>query len=172
MINSRTQSLFHGYHIPFEDNESSIDYWFSAWSGKEKVFVDGNLVSSKRNYSKKSKHTFSIGSDRYSLDMNVTQLLTGTTTCSLEKNGNRLKQFRWSLLKPKKNRILSGPMKAIILYIFFFVLYGALLHGGMYFELPRKVILWSIGTLLIVIIYYIYTYGDGSKPDIEEQNAA
>ena len=136
-----------------------------------KVFFDGKLVSSNRNYSRTSIHTFSIDSNSYSLILEVIQLLRGTSICTLLKNGKPLKRVKLTMLKFDRKRIFKNMLKMTIIYGCFFVLLVSLFLAEKHYGLPRAVMLTVVGALLLGIGYYIYKYGDGSKPKIEEQDA-
>ncbi|MFT6529580.1 MAG: hypothetical protein ACJAZB_001223 [Psychrosphaera sp.] len=79
-----------GFNYKFNVEGHEIHAWGSAKSGKEKVFVDGKLVSSKWSVTKKSIHTFKLNNDSYELEFNMVSLLTSELHCILIKNGVHL----------------------------------------------------------------------------------
>jgi len=80
-------SYVKGYTFSFKDEGNIIDAWFSCLSGLEKIFVNGVLVSKKRNYSKDSSSTFKVGENEYSTTIHVKNILIGPFVCTLNKNG-------------------------------------------------------------------------------------
>jgi hypothetical protein len=79
-----------GFNFKFNVEGHEIHAWGSAKSGKEKVFVDGKLVSSKWSLTKKSIHTFKLNNDNYELEFNMVSFLTSELHCILIKNGAHL----------------------------------------------------------------------------------
>ncbi|MBU2918040.1 hypothetical protein KO505_08705 [Psychrosphaera sp. F3M07] len=79
-----------GFNYKFNVEGHEIHAWGSAKSGKEKVFVDGKLVSSKWSLTKKSIHTFKLNNDSYELEFNMVSLITSELHCILIKNGVHL----------------------------------------------------------------------------------
>lgn len=77
--------LTKGFKFNAEGHE--VHAWGSAKSGKEKVYVDGKLVSSKWSFTKKSLHTFTVNNISYELEFNMVSLLTGELHCILIRKG-------------------------------------------------------------------------------------
>ena len=92
MSKKKVFSFLKGYTFSFEDEGNNIQAWFSALSGLEKVYVNGDLVTSQRNYSKKSSLSFSISGNAYTRHMEVTSLLKGPFVCTLTKNSRILQR--------------------------------------------------------------------------------
>ena len=80
-------SLGKGYWFYFDDNGTPITAFGSAVSGREKVFVDDELVSSKRNWRFSTHHDFTWNDTPYRVEFKVTDWRTGELTCSLSKDG-------------------------------------------------------------------------------------
>ena len=121
MSKEKTFSLTKGYSFSFEDEGKEIQAWFSALSGLEKVYVDGELVSSQRNLSTDSSNVFSIGQNEYSTNLKVASLLKGPFICTLSKNGNKYK--RQKLIFPKLQS-KSSKFSFLVRFTFFIVLGG------------------------------------------------
>jgi len=83
-----------GFSFLFEEGGSEIEAWFSAFSGLEKVFVNGELVSSQRNRSKNSTQIFKIGENEYSTNTQVNSVYKGPIVCTLNKNGEAHKRLK------------------------------------------------------------------------------
>ena len=157
-------SFLKGYTFSFEDDGQSVDAWFSAFSGLEKVFINGKLVSSQRNFSKHSRNNFSIGTNQYHTSLDVTSLFKGPFTCTLFKNDQEIKKQR--LVFPRK----TGKSK----YSFFIILAICFMVGAGFgvvknnFNLPG----WSTYLFLIVVFIYVFKdclrKGRYEKPRIEE----
>jgi hypothetical protein len=83
-------SLKHGYWFYFEDEGSQIVAFASALSGKEVVFVDDEIVSSRHNFRLKATHSFEHKGHQYELIIALENLFKGTINCSLQKDGGLL----------------------------------------------------------------------------------
>ncbi|WP_299266967.1 hypothetical protein [uncultured Psychrosphaera sp.] len=79
--------LTKGFNFKFNTEGHEVHAWGSAKSGKEKVYVDGKLVSSKWSFTKKSLHTFTVNNISYELEFNMVSLLTGELHCILIRKG-------------------------------------------------------------------------------------
>jgi hypothetical protein len=91
MKNNGSYSLLKGYSFSFDDEGKEILAWFSSLSGRETIYVDGELVSSQRNISMKSSNNFMIGDNKYSITLKIVNVFKGPVICTLTKNG---KEYR------------------------------------------------------------------------------
>lgn len=80
-------SLRNGYWFYFDDEGTSITAFGSTLSGREKVFVDDELISSKQNWRFSNCHKFTLNNADYEVEFRVTNWRTGELVCSLRKNG-------------------------------------------------------------------------------------
>jgi hypothetical protein len=80
-------SVKHGYWFYFEDEGTQIVVFASALSGKEVVFVDDEIVSSKHSFRLKATHSFEYKGRQYEVIIAMENLLKGTINCSLQKDG-------------------------------------------------------------------------------------
>lgn len=80
-------SLKHGYWFYFEDEGTQIVAHGSALSGKEAVFIDGEIASTKRSFKRKSSLEFQCQGHNYQVVFFMESILTGTVSCSLYKEG-------------------------------------------------------------------------------------
>jgi len=115
-----------GYHFYFEVDGHHIHAFGSAKSGKEKIFVDNELVAEKRSLRFKSCLSFVIAENVYEIEFNMVKLFTGELHCTLIKNGTHVRTQK-KALKTKyhltKKRILIGlPICVILGFIFGFFL--------------------------------------------------
>ncbi len=96
-----------GYNFKFNVEGHEVHGWGSAKSGKEKVYLDGNLISSKWGLTKKSVHQFEVNNVSYEMEFNVVSLLTGELHCILIKNGVHLETQK-QIPKPYANKKLAN----------------------------------------------------------------
>lgn len=91
-----------GYWFIFEDGEDEVAANGSAWSGKEWVYFNDQLVSEKRNAtSRTTEHEFTSGQNSYKLVFYMKNMLKAELECTLYKNG---KQIGYDLRQPMKSR--------------------------------------------------------------------
>jgi hypothetical protein len=130
-----TISFRKGFNYSFTEGEHTIDLSCSAVNGKEQLYVDDVLASKKWSFKRKSIHQFPIGDDTYEVELNVVDLFTGETHCTLIKNGVHVKTLKKAL---KKSRQLSkdnfwwyipccflvGAASGFLALKFIFILFG------------------------------------------------
>lgn len=81
-------SKLHGYSFTFEDQGQSIRAWFSNWTGLEKVYVNDDLVLSRRTLSFSPKpNVFEVGGSEYSIAL---QMLADPMQATLLKDGRKI----------------------------------------------------------------------------------
>ncbi|MFV0478755.1 MAG: hypothetical protein ACK5ME_13110 [Parahaliea sp.] len=152
MSEKKTFSFSKGYSFLFEEEGNTIEAWFSAFSGLEKVYVNGNLVCRQRSYSTDSSNSFCVGPSKYTTNLNTTSLLKGPFVCTLIKNGKPYKQQK--LIFPKKG--LSS--KWILFFIIFSGIFG-FTHS--YWKLSNEFIyIFIILLSAIFFVYYIIHHKD------------
>lgn len=83
-------SLTQGYWFYFDDEGTQIAAHGSALSGKEIVFIDGEIASTKRSFRRKSNHDFEYKGRNYQIVFFMESILNGTLYCSLYKAGELL----------------------------------------------------------------------------------
>jgi len=93
-----TVSYRDGFSYDFEDAGHVIHVHCSSISGKESIYLDGDLIASKRSFKRKSSMTFNIGEDNYEIEFNVVDMLKGETHCTLIKNDVHVKTIKKALL--------------------------------------------------------------------------
>lgn len=105
-LNKEKASLKHGYWFYFDDKGTQIAAHGSALSGKETVFIDGEIASTKRSLSRKSTHDFQYKGHNYQIVFFMGSVLKGTLSCSLYKEGELVtattksystQTFRWKI---------------------------------------------------------------------------
>jgi hypothetical protein len=73
-----------GYKFYFQEGDDQIAC-FGNFTGKEEVYINDELVSSKRNFGFKSVHQFEIQARQYSVIFDVINPLIGKVECSFLK---------------------------------------------------------------------------------------
>ena len=76
-----------GYNFHFDVDGHHIHSYGSSMSGKEIVYVDGEVVNERRSFRKRSQIEFYLGNNKYEIEYNMISLLTGELHCTLIKNG-------------------------------------------------------------------------------------
>ena len=152
MSNKKAFGFLKGYSFLFEDDGCKIEAWFSTFSGLEKVFVNGDLVASKRSFSKKTENIFMIGENKYSTTMTTVSLMRGPSICTLYKNGKEYK--RKKLVFPANE---NRKTRSFILMILFFVTLGVGYGiAESYYELPGYLFFIFLAALYLFLKTYVY----------------
>lgn len=120
-MNKDKVSLKDGYWFYLTGNEPGtaeprIVAFGSALTGKEIVFVNDEIVSSIRSFTRKSQHRFTHEGHRYELAFNMESILTGKLTCSLTKDGTPLAETSKSYVTgpySKSKILLAAGLGAI-----------------------------------------------------------
>ena len=172
MSNTDSFSFLRGYSFSFEDNGNTIKAWFSSLTGKEKVFVNNQLVSSQRNLSKNSSNHFSIKDDNYSTSIIVKSIFTGPITCTLIKNNTPFKRKKLIFKNIEHVNKHSYALR-LIAYVTLGLLLGFLLKPiSSYLQLPETVIFTSAFLVIFIAIYFNYRFNKKSfhKPSFIEED--
>jgi 23S rRNA pseudoU1915 N3-methylase RlmH len=162
MSNQNEFSYWKGYTFSFEDEGFQIEAWFSALSGLEKVFVDGEMVSSHRNLSANSTNTFKICDNEYSINMQAVSVFRGPFVCTLNKNGEGYK--RQKLIFPWAKNIYREFLFAIGLGV---VIGGAYGVAVTIWNSSNEIMYISLMAFLVAVLL-IKFYPSNCKPIIEE----
>jgi hypothetical protein len=166
MSKEKTFSLRKGFTFSFEDEGSTIDAWFSAFTGLEKVYVNGELISSQRNLSTDSTNSFNIGVNQYSTNLNAESILKGPFVCTLSKNGDAYKRQR--LLFPKAKPSSKG-MSFLVSFLLFLVLGVLFGLARSYWQLPSESIYIFIAVLSLMAFPFYSRKYKGTGPVIENE---
>jgi hypothetical protein len=112
-----------GFNYEFIIEEHKINVRCSSFSGKESVYVDGELVVTGRSFRRKSSHNFTINNDHYEVELNVVDMLKGETHCTLIKNDVHVRTIKQALLA--KNQLsTNNPLGKLYIFVAF-ILGGA-----------------------------------------------
>jgi hypothetical protein len=111
-----------GYHFYFEVDGHHIHAYGSAKSGKEKVFVDDELVAEKRSFSFKSCLSFTLDENLYEVEFNMAKVFTGELHCTLIKNGTHVRTQKKALKSyfhlTKKRFLVWLPLCVLLGFVF------------------------------------------------------
>jgi hypothetical protein len=123
-----------GYKFYFQDGDNQIACFGSFFTGKEEVYINDDLVSSKRSMGFKSKHQFEFARQSYQIEYAMKNILSGRLECTFFKNKQLMEQQEQtsiSLLKdPKKavwfigGNFVVGILSGIVGYYFLSVILG------------------------------------------------
>ncbi|MBW4622178.1 MAG: hypothetical protein KME17_22845 [Cyanosarcina radialis HA8281-LM2] len=134
-------SLSKGFWFIFRDGEREIAAHGSTITGRERIFVNGELISEKRSLSKRSEHQFTVNENIYKVIFVVPQILQGKMECSLIKDGKCIRAFKTS---PKNSKFRTLD----------FIILG--LIGGVsgflisHFKLPFWLIFFVIFAVIVI----------------------
>lgn len=130
-------SYLSGSKFTFEIGDTTIKLYASAWSGKETVFINGNVVSESRSHSLSTSHEFEYEGSSYKIELTMGKLI-GTFRCSLQINEVFIKAY---ILKH------DGNIKHIRLY---YIISGIMF----YFIFTRfsDYLIFTIPIFILVII--------------------
>ncbi len=145
----KSVNLKKGVSFEFEDSGNKITFRSSPFSGLEEVLVNGELVTSKKSYSKISTLEFPIGDDTYAIVIELVSMIKGPIICTLMKNGavQKKKQIVFKLPDTKFSKKL---------YAFCALLGAFFVFIQVYFELPLKSYYFFLGTTAVYFSVYFY----------------
>ena len=85
-------SLRDGYWWHFEDGENDITVNASAWSGKEYIYINDELMSEKLGLKFNGEHEFTYQGAAYRLEFKLLRMVTARMDCLIYKNGELIGQ--------------------------------------------------------------------------------
>ncbi|MEM9102768.1 MAG: hypothetical protein AAGB12_10640 [Pseudomonadota bacterium] len=151
-----------GIKLVYEYKGRSITLWFSAFSGLEQVFIDGQLIVSKRSFLPTSSNEFEVDGELFKYNFN-SSLFKGSYACTLYKNHLPFK--RKKIVFPKKSSSIKKQFFNTIFHFFIGFLLAIIL-------LKLQMPYWSV-FLFILIISFIISYSlksEAEKPQIIEES--
>lgn len=121
-------SVKNGIWFVHEDGSNLIHVWGSTMSGKEKVFLNNQIVSEGRTVKMKSGHIFQDENGaNYEVKIETVNLAKGSLMCSLVKNDELIKTFKSTIVRGKGLNmktlvaiILASTIFAVLASIFDF----------------------------------------------------
>jgi hypothetical protein len=133
-----------GYNFHFEFDGLSFRAGGSSVSGKENVYVNDELVSSKRSMTTLSEHKFSVNGNNYKLEFEVLDKSKGELACRLYCEDKLVKLFA---ARPKR-LFITKPLFAIS------VIVALLIHDDVITSLPMSYVLGFIAVLVAIEVIY------------------
>lgn len=109
-----TVTLRNGYWFYFYDGDLRITAFGSGLSGREAVFVEEELVSSKRSFRMGNIHHFDYANHRYQVELKVESIWTGQLSCTLSKDGEVIARETKSYIE-NPNDFWKANAKGILL---------------------------------------------------------
>lgn len=157
MIPDQSQaSIKGGNWFIYKDGENIIQVWGSNLNGKEKVFLNHQLVSEQRSMKMQSLHNFKDESGQnYEVQFISENLLKGGLTCVIKKENVALKTFKTKYIKGK-----NLSLKRFLILIAVSAVFGLVMSK---YELPDF-------TLIIFVVFALIVHfktRDGGKILIE-----
>lgn len=115
-------SLKNGNWLIHNDGFNLIQVWGSNVNGKEKVYLNNELVSEQRSIKMQSRHNFTDKSGRnYEVIFETGNLLRGSLKCILKRDDSILRTFKTEYLKGK-----NFTLKRFLIIILASVIFGVL----------------------------------------------
>jgi hypothetical protein len=120
--NKSEASLKNGNWFIHNDGVNIIQVWGSNLNGKEKVYINSELVSEQRSIKMQSGHQFTDkNGNNYEVIFETESLLKGRLKCVLKNNDTILRTFKTEYLKGK-NFTLKRFLPIILVSALFGVL--------------------------------------------------
>ena len=144
-------SLKNGNWFIHNDGTNIIQVWGSNLNGKEKVYLNNELVSEQRSVKMQSSHNFKDnGGQNYQVRFKTESLLKGSLECTIEKEGTVLKIYKTKYIKGK-----NFTLKRFLILIVASAIFGFTMAN---YKLPD---FSFIIFLLIVLIIHFKTRDNG-----------
>jgi hypothetical protein len=131
-------SMTKGFWFVFKDGNNEIVAGGSAFTGKEFVFFNKELIVQERSMKKTTKHVFFQNNNKYEVVFNVPEIMKGKIECSLYKNDSIIKRY-------KSHVAHKFSFKTLLVYIALGVAYGLI---SSIFKLP----FWAAIIFLLSIV--------------------
>jgi hypothetical protein len=76
--------------LEFTNDEVSLKVEGSYWTGRERIWIDDQLVIDKRSYGFRSEHDFDHQGDKFKVVFDMKNMLTGDLQIEAARNGKEL----------------------------------------------------------------------------------
>ena len=106
-------SIRKGAIFKFKVDEKEVVYTCAPLSGKEKVTIDGVIVSEGQNFKLSSTHYFSVNDKDYSVEFRSKSLINGDAECRLFTEDSLVNGYKLSYIKPAKRSLLFKSLPLI-----------------------------------------------------------
>lgn len=151
-------SIKNGIWFIHNDGVNNIQVWGSNLSGKEKVFLNDELVSEQRSVKMKNGHNFKDkNGQNYEVKFEMESLLKGSLVCRLKKDDTLLRTFRTKYV-PGKNFTL----KRLLIFVAVSAIFGVLKSV---YDLSDLI----FGLFLLVVLTIHFITRDKGGISIEEE---
>ena len=109
-----------GYKFYFQDGDDQIACFGSYFTGKEEIYVNDDLVSSKGGMGVSSKHSFEYAGNTFQVSFDMQNILTGKLVCTVFKNQQRFSESQ-------QTSLISNPKASLKVIAWSF--FGGLVGG-------------------------------------------
>lgn len=132
-----------GSWFVYWDNENIIRLWSSNFTGKEKVYLNDDLIIESKNYRKNNEHHFTDkNSNNYCISIKLIKQMKGEIECLFKKNGETIRSFK------TKTKNIQQRVQSLVI---FSVLYTAVVL--LYTYVFQNIALYLLMTFIILICY-------------------
>lgn len=123
-------SLGGGIRCYFDVDGVTITVWGSAWSGREKVWVDDRLVSTAWSIRYTTEHVFEHDGRRYTVLFKILSILKGDVRIELYRDGQLVDfdqaTFQTVKVDPQTGRIAWGvELRSLLVWVLVGAGFGA-----------------------------------------------
>lgn len=138
-------SIKNGNWFIYKDGQNVIQIWGSNLNGKEKVFLNNELVSEQRSMKMQSSHNFKDkNGQNYEVMFHTQSLLKGSLECIIKKEDVVLKIFKTKYIRGK-----NFTLKRFVILILASAIYVFLMAE---YNLPNFT--FFIFLILVLIIHF------------------
>ena len=99
-----TFSVLNGITARFNIDGQELVVWGSSWTGMEKIWLNGELVSEKRSLRFKTVHTFSVDDSEYEVELDITHSYKSEVSASVVKDGAHLKTVTFNYYRDENGK--------------------------------------------------------------------
>jgi hypothetical protein len=143
--NKSEASLKKGNWFIYNDGMNAIQVWGSNLNGKEKIYLNNELVSEQRSVKMQSSHNFKDNDGQhYEVKFKTESLLKGALECTIKKEDTVLKVFKTRYIKGK-----NFTLKRFLILILASAIFGFTIAT---YKLPDFTLI--IFLLLVLIIHF------------------
>lgn len=121
-------SALRGLWFVFEQEGHTFALWTSSITGKEEVYVDGQLVATKTKIALTSVHTVGVGGKEYTIALSTPHLTKGVFQVTLARSGRVLQGWATRFVTRRSTPVSIITVLASAILIF--ALPGSLRRRG------------------------------------------
>jgi len=123
-----------GYNFYFQEGDNQIACFGSFFTGKEEVYIDDDLVSTKRSFGFKSVHQFELQGTQYRVIYDLINPITGKVECSLLKG-------RMNIATQTQSLFSENPKGAARIVLLCFI--AGFAFGGLGYAFSQFLFSWK-----------------------------